>query len=69
MCGGRPIKVCVPGDWTGQVSVVLNVHKGRPSKHVQIVMGTTQELVGPEENTPPSTMGVSGYVVVPKTIR
>ena len=47
--GGRPIKVCVPEGWTGQCSVVLNVHKGRPSKHVQIVMGTTQELVGPED--------------------
>jgi len=49
MCGGRPIKVYVPEGWTGQCSLVINVHDGHPSKRVRIVMDTANELVGPED--------------------
>ena len=49
--GSLPLKVVVPDGWSGQVSLVLNVHKGHPSKRVRVVKDTTHELVGQEEKT------------------
>lgn len=43
----RPFSVVVPDDWTGRVSVVVNVHKGSASRRVQIVKEESHDLLGP----------------------
>lgn len=53
-CGGRAILVAVPEDWTGKVSIVLNVHKSAVSKRVQIIKEESHDLEQPSVWAPGS---------------
>lgn len=53
-CGGWPILVAVPEDWTGKVSIVLNVHRASVSKRVQIIKEESHDLEQSSERAPRS---------------